>query len=403
MKFIKRELYLSRIRPFYESDLIKILVGIRRCGKSVILEQISEELITSGVSKDNIIFISFELMDFSNIRDAGTLVEYVRSNMTNSGKYYLFFDEIQKVDGFEEGINSLRVSDNCSIFITGSNGRLLSTELKTGLTGRYVEFRIQPFTYREVKQLSEENGRDVGEETFYEFMKWGGMPQRLWFTQEREIRTYLSDLYESILMKDIVTRFKVKDNDLLKHLTDYLMDNSSRLFSVNNVVEYLRKDGRKVSTGTVYKYIDHIISSLMVDNVKRFDTKGKKLLSASGKFYCADTGLRHIRATDANADVGVLIENIVYNELVSRGYDVYVGKTPKAEIDLIADRDGSRIYIQVCYMMSDEKIVKREFASLEEVHDNYPKYVISLDKFNMSRNGMIHLNLIDDFLLSDKF
>ena len=403
MKPLKRELYLSRIRPFYESDLIKILIGIRRCGKSVILGQIVEELVDSGIREDRIIFISFELMEFSNIRNATSLVEYVKSKMASLGRYYLLFDEIQKVEGFEEGINSLRTSDNCSIFITGSNGRLLSTELKTELTGRYVEFRIQPFTYREVKQLLEENGQTVDENVFYDFMKWGGMPQRLWFAHERETRAYLSDLYNSILLKDIVTRFRVNDPDLLERLTDCLMDNSSRLFSANNVVEYLRKDGRNVSTSTVYKYIDHILSSLMVDNVRRFDTKGKRFLSISGKFYCADTGLRQIRATDANADIGVLLENIVYNELVARGYKVHVGKTPKAEIDFIADRDGSRKYIQVCYMMFDEKVVNREFASLEEIRDNYPKYVLSLDRFNMSRNGIKHLNVMDGFLLSNEF
>lgn len=403
MRSLKRELYLSRIRPFYESDLIKILVGIRRCGKSVILEQIAEELIASGISKDNLIFVRFELLEFSHIKDARSLVDHVRSQMTSSGRYYLFFDEIQKIDGFEDGINSLRVSDDCSIFITGSNGRLLSTELKTELTGRYVEFRIQPFTYREVKQLLEENDRIVDENTFYDFMKWGGMPQRLWFTQERETRTYLSDLYDSIVLKDIVTRFKVKDTDLLERLADYLMDNSSRLFSANNVVEYLRKDGRNVSTSTIYNYISHIQSSLMVDNVKRFDTRGKRILSVSGKFYCADTGLRQVRAVDVDADVGVLLECIVYNELVARGYEVHVGKTPKAEVDFIADRDGKRIYIQVCYMMSEERIAEREFGSLMEIEDNYPKYVLSLDRFDMSRNGIRHLNVIDGFLLSDEF
>lgn len=295
------------------------------------------------------------------------------------------------------------MSDDCSIFITGSNGRLLSTELKTELTGRYVEFRIQPFTYRKVKQLLEGNEIAVNENTFYDFMKWGGMPQRLWFTQEREIRTYLSDLYNSIVLKDIVTRFKVKDPDFLECLIDYMMDNSSRLFSANKVVEYLRKDGRKVSTSTVYNYIDHILSSLIIENARRFDTKGKRLLSASGKFYCADTGLRQVRTADADSDADVLLENIVYNELIARGYEVYVGKTPKAEIDFIAIKNGNKIYIQVCYRLSEEKIIKREFAPFDEIQDNYPKYVLSLDKFDMSRNGIHHLNVIGDFLLSDKF
>lgn len=403
MKTIKRELYLSRIRPLYESDLIKIIVGIRRCGKSVILEQIAEELEASGIAKDHMIFVRFELIEFSEIKDAASLVGYVKSKMTKPGKYYLFFDEIQKVDGFEDGINFLRASDDCSIFITGSNGRLLSTELKTELTGRYVEFRIQPFTYREVKQLLEENEIAVDESTFYNFMKCGGMPQRLWFTQEREIRTYLSDLYSSIVLENIVTRFKVNDIDLLECIVRYLLKSSSRLLSANNVVEYLRKDGQKVSTSTVYNYIDHILSSLIIENARRFDTKGKRLLSASGKFYCADTGLRQVRTADADSDAGVLLENIVYNELIARGYEVYVGKTPKAEIDFIAIKNGNKIYIQVCYLLSEERIIKREFAPFDEIRDNYPKYVLSLDKFDMSRNGIHHLNVVEGFLLSDEF
>jgi len=402
VKQIKREMYLSRIRPFYESDLIKILVGIRRCGKSVILDQIAQELRDSGIESERVIYVNFELMDYSGIRDAASLVAFVKSRMTLPGRYYLLFDEIQKVDGFEEGINSLRASHGCSIFITGSNGRLLSSELKTDLTGRYVTFRIRPFTYREVKSLLEENGRDVGESAFYDFMKWGGMPQRFRFEQEREVRAYLSDLYDSIVLNEVVSRFKVMDPDLLERIMSYIVDNSSRLFSVNSIVEFLKREGRPVSTSTVYNYVDHVLSSLIVDNVKRYDTKGKRILAAQGKFYCADTGLRQVRSADPNSDIGALLETIVHNELIARGYEVRVGKTPKAEIDFIATRDGGRIYIQVCYMMLDERIAQREFSPFSEISDNYPKYVLSMDKFDMSSDGVRHLNLVDGFLLSEE-
>lgn len=402
MKMIKREMYLPRIRPFYDSDLIKILVGIRRCGKSVIMNQIADELISSGVSKDHIVKINYELVEFSDIITSKALNDYVRSKIKSPGKYYIFIDEIQKVEKYEEAVNSLRVSEDCSIFISGSNGKLLASELSTELTGRYIEFRIQPFTYREVKQLFELNGRVVNEDTFYDYIKWGGMPQRLWFDEEREVRTYLSDLYDSIVMKDVVKRFKVSDPDLLERLTDYLMDNSARLFSASNLVKYLKKDGRDVSTGTIYNYTNHIMSSLIVSDVKRYDTKGKKVLKRSGKFFCVDTGLRQVRVPDANSDVGVLLETVVYNELVARGYDVFVGKTPKAEVDFIATRGGQKYYIQVCYMMSEQRIIDREFAPFNEISDFYPRIVLSLDKLNMSHNGVAHMNVID-FLLSDEF
>ncbi len=403
MQEIKRELYLSRLRPFYDSDLIKILVGIRRCGKSVLLEQAAAEIAAAGTPADHLIAVNFELTDYSHIRDAAALVAFVRPQMTDKNRYYLFFDEIQRVDGFADGLNTLRVSGNCSIFITGSNGKLLSAELNTGLTGRYVELRVQPFTYREVKQLYEANGRPLGEQTFYDYLTWGGMPQRFWFTGEREVRTYLSDLFDSIVMKDIVTRFKVKDPDLLARLTDYLLDNSARLFSANNIVKYLQKDGRKVSTSTVYNYLRYILSSLIVNNVVRYDTKGKRCLAGSGKYFCADTGLRQVRAPDAGTDAGVLLETVVFNELIARGYQVRIGKTSRAEVDFIATRDGKKIYLQVCYLMADRQTADREFAPLREVRDDYPKYVLSLDRIDLSRDGIQHLNVIDGFLLSDRF
>jgi len=225
MEFLKRDMYLERIRPFYQSDLIKILIGMRRCGKSTIMKQIMQELKDSGIEDSHILYINFELIRYRDICDAVSLESYISERLGDSERYYLFFDEIQKVKDFEDAVNSLRVSNDCSIFITGSNGKLLSSELKTELTGRYVEFRIQPFTYREVVMLKGLNGKSTGEETFFDYVRWGGLPQRFYFERESDIRTYLEDVYESIVARNIVQRFNVKNPEMLSRITDYLIDN----------------------------------------------------------------------------------------------------------------------------------------------------------------------------------
>ncbi len=319
--------------------------------------------------------------------------------MHEDERTYIFFDEIQKIDDFEDTINSLRATHDCSIFITGSNGKLLSSELKTELTGRYVEFRIQPFTFKEMKEFLSLNGKDAD---FKDYMRYGGLPQRFSIDDESGVNAYLSDVYDSIVARDIVERFKVKSPEILVRITDYLMDNSSRLFSVNNVVEYLRKNNMPKSTETVYNYVSYAVSSLMIDRVKRFDTKGKRILSSTEKYFAADPGMRNVRSTDATSDIGVTLELIVYNELIARGYDIFVGVTSRSEVDFIASKNNNRMYIQVAYLLSDDDVIGREFNSLKEIDDNYPKYVLSMDGFDMSRDGMRHLNIID-FLLSDEF
>ncbi|MCQ2070866.1 MAG: ATP-binding protein [archaeon] len=402
MEILKREMYLSRIRPFYRSDLIKILVGMRRCGKSTILKQIMQELRDSHVDEEHILYLNFEMIKYRDLQDAVSLERYISDRIGDNGAYFLFFDEIQKVDDFEDAINSLRVSYDCSIFITGSNEKLLSSELKTELTGRYVEFRIQPFTYREVTLLKELNGQQVDEKTFEDYLKWGGLPQRFFFERDMDISTYLSDVYDSIVSKDIMQRFNIKNPEILIRIVDYLIDNSSRLFSVNNVVEYLKVNKMPKSTETVYNYVAYAISSLVVDKVRRFDTKGKKILASTEKYYCTDPGLRNTRSVDSGSDIGVNLELVVYNELVARGYKVVVGITPRSEIDFIVERNGKKAYVQVTYMMGEEKTREREFGSLLTIQDNHPKYVLSMDRFDMSCQGVVHLNLVDWLLGNTK-
>ena len=393
---ISRELYLRRIRPFYDSDLIKVIAGIRRSGKSTLLRQIRKEIVSGGTPEDHIIEMNFELLEFRDIGDSVKLYEHIRGMVSGGGKHYMFFDEIQNVSGFEKAVNSLRAEFDCSIFITGSNGKLLSGELATLLTGRYVEFRIMPFTFREV---AEYRGGRGDQELFEDYMRLGGMPQRLTMG-EREARTYLRDLKTSIIGKDILLRSRITNVDLLNRMVDFMLKNSSNVFSANSVKNFLISEGRSVSSETVYNYADAILSSLLISKVRRFDMKGKELMRMQEKYYAADTGIWYSDRLTGEIDVGACLETIVCNELIARGYSVSIGKIENKEVDFIAEADGGRAYIQVSYLLADDAVKEREFSPLELIPDNYPKYVLSMDGFDMSRNGIVHLNLLK-FLLSD--
>ena len=393
----KREKYLQDIRPFYDEDLIKVITGIRRCGKSILLEQIVEE-IKEKVAEDHIIYINFEDVTYSDIEDFKNLNDYVINLMKDKKKYYLFFDEIQMVKKWEKTVNSLKATKNVSIFITGSNSDLLSGDLSTLLSGRYVKFRMQPFTFSEVCQmLNKTNYEDM----FYDYLKWGGMPQRFRFQEEKEIRTYLTDVYESIVMKDIVKRFKINDIDLFNRMVRYIMTAPSQIFSTDNIVNYLKNnDNRIVSKETIYNYLEYMCSGLLISKVQRYDVRGKRILNGKYKYYLTDLGLGRVNNTSKKEQLGAYLENIVYNELIYRGYDVKIGNLENGEIDFIALKDGNKEYYQVCFQIGDdEKINEREFGVYKKIEDNYPKYVISTDKFDLSQDGIIHKNIID-FLLN---
>lgn len=395
---IKREMYLERIRPFYDSDLIKIITGMRRCGKSVILNQIMGELKGSGIRDEDILHINFELMDYAHIRTAEDLTDYVESFSTGTGKKYLFFDEIQNVEGFEKGINSLRASMDSSIFITGSNGKLLSGDLATILTGRFVEFRVMPFTYRECKKFMESEKRPF---TFENFLEWGGMPQRLQYANDDEIRAYLESLQSSIILRDIISLNRVGNPAVLERIVVYILSNTSKTFSPNSIRRYLRSEGVNISSETIYNYVDHIVSSLIVNRARRFDTHGKNVMASREKYYVADMGIARSRWENLEIEMGSSIETVVFNELLARGYRAYVGKTGEKEVDFVAAKGGETSYFQVTAYIYDEKIAEREFGALESIPDNHPKYVISLDRIDMSRRGIKHMNL-EDFLMSDR-
>lgn len=391
---IKREKYLSRIRGFYDSDLIKILVGIRRCGKSVILNQIIDEIKEKGCADDHIIFINFEYIEYEELRDYKKLNAFIKEKLVDKKQYYIFLDEIQKVDKFEEVINSLRAStNNTSIFITGSNSKLLSQELSTVLSGRYVLFRIYPLSYQEFTELSKKNPQD--EETFWNFVKWGGLPNRCQFSDENNIKDYLHSVFDSIILRDVVDRLGLKDTILFDLLLQYIVDTTGREFSSENVIKFLKQEGKSISTETLYVYLDALCKALIMNKIYRYDIHGKAVLKTLNKYYMTDLGIAQIKNNDFEINKSFVIENVIYNELLNRGYDVYIGKTKTGKIDFIAVKENKKEYYQVAYLLADEKVIEREFKALEMIEDNYPKYVLSLDKVDFSRNGIIHKNIID--------
>lgn len=399
MKVIKREKYLSRIRGFYNSDLIKILVGIRRCGKSVILNQIIDEIKENGCDDEHIIFINFEYIEYEELRDYKKLNTYIKEKLVDNKIYYIFLDEIQKVDNFEEVVNSLRAStNNTSIFITGSNSKLLSQELSTVLSGRYVLFNIYPLSYLEFIELSEKDPHK--EETFWDFVKWGGLPNRCQFQDENNIRDYLHSVFDSIILRDVVDRLGLKDTVLFDLLLQYIVDITGREFSSENVIRFLKSEGKSISTETLYAYLDALCKALIISKIYRYDIHGKALLKTLNKYYMTDLGIAQIKNNNFEINKSFAIENVIYNELLKRGYDVYIGKIKNKEIDFIATKGNIKEYYQVAYLLADDKVIEREFGVYDNINDNHPKYVLSLDKVDLSRNNIIHKNIID-WLLED--
>ena len=392
---IKREEYLKRIRGFYDQDLIKVITGIRRSGKSTLLKQIIDELKAKGIPEERIIYINFEDIDMSFIKNDMDLNSYIKKQMTKKEKYYLFFDEIQNVVNWEKAINSFKATKNVSIFITGSNSNLLSGELATLLAGRYVSFQMQPFSFKEVCELKNIQNREEIEKEFEDYMKWGGMPQRFYFHNEQEIKNYLMDLYDSIVVKDIASRYNVKDIELLNRILEYLMSTPAQQFSVTNIVNFLKNENRSCSNETLYNYLSYITNSFIMSRAKRYDIKGKKVLSTNDKYYLTDLGLGQVKSSAKMKGLGNILENIVYNELINRGYEVLVGKSDSSEIDFIASYFDEKIYIQVAYILADDDVIEREFGAFKDIQDNYPKYVLTMDKLDFSQNGIIHKNIID--------
>ena len=402
---IKRELYMSRIRPFIGGELIKVVTGIRRSGKSVMLELVKQELLESGVGAEHFISINFEDMRYAHLCNAQALHEEVlRLSSTIQGKVFLFFDEIQEVANWEKCINSLRVALDCDIYITGSNAKLLSGELATYLGGRYVEFVIYPFSFSEFLDLYLPIFPQSSiQQCFQKYLVAGGMPylSNLQYADEPS-HQYLTDLFNSVMLKDIVKRNKVRDVDLLERILAFVTANVGTTFSATSLSKFLKSERRTVAPETILNYIKYCCDAYLFYQVKRQDLQGKQLLATNEKYYIADHGIREAVFGGNMRDINLILENIVFMELLRRGYSVTVGKTGNKEVDFVCDKRGERIYIQVAYLLASEETIHREFDVYDSIRDHYPKYVVSLDEFDMSRNGIRHRN-IRDFLLADSW
>ena len=399
---IKRQAYLNQVIPLIDKNLIKVITGVRRSGKTVLLSQIQEYLLEHGKSKEQLIYVSLESKKNKKYKDGDVLYDYLISTCENiNGKSYIFLDEIQMVDKWEEVVSSLLVDLDCDVYITGSNSKLLSGELATLIAGRYIQIHIYPFTLSEAKEISLENNKYTTDDAlFQDYLKYGGLPMRF-ALEEISVEPYLSDTYDGIVTKDIVKRHKIKNVNLLNALLAFLMDNIANPFSARSIVSALEANGIKTTVQTIVSYIGHIKSAMIIYPVQRYDLKGKKLLSTNEKYYTVDLGLRNVTKNSEKIDYNKLYENIVFLELLYRGYEVRVGKFDDYEIDFVAYKGKSRAYFQVCYALDSEKTIEREFGNLERIHDNYPKYVISGDIPDFSRNGIQHFNILD-FLLNRK-
>ncbi len=398
---IKREMYMKRIRPFIGTELIKVMTGIRRSGKSVMLELIKEEIVASGVSCDQMISINFENLSYAHLHTAAKLHdEIIKLAKEMDGKVYLFFDEIQEVQDWEKCINSLRVSLDCDIYITGSNAKLLSGELSTYLGGRYVEFVIYPFSFAEFLELYRSTVADEPiQQCFQKFLLTGGMPYLNNIRYEEvPSRQYLHDLFNSVQFKDIVQRNNIRDVDLLERIIAYVIVNVGTTFSATSLAKFLKNEKRSVSPETILNYIRYCCDAYLFYQVKREDLQGKQILASNEKYYIADHGIREAVFGGNMRDINLVLENIVCLELLRRDYKVTVGKIRDKEIDFVCDKHGEKLYVQVTYLLASEETIQREFGVYDNIRDNFPKYVVSLDEFDMSRNGIKHRN-IRDFLL----
>ncbi len=398
---IQRTKYLEKIFPFIDQPLIKVIIGVRRSGKTVLLSQIKEHIANNGVPERQLVDLNFESFANRRLLNAENLYDHIlnKSKEVQGKRLYLFFDEIQEVTDWQKVINSLTVDLDCDIYLTGSNSNMLSGELATYIAGRYVHFTVYPFTFSESLQFYREmTVNNPKEELFDDYLQFGGLPQRFLLKDNQSVRSYLDDVYNTIVIKDVIARNKITDIELLKRLTAFLLDNAGNPFSANSICNKLKSEGVNTTVATLMNYISAIKNAMVVITAQRYDVKGKALLSTSEKYYATDPGLRNnVKSSDV-IDYNKLYENVVFLEMLSRGYEINVGKVGECEIDFICMKDRRKIYIQVAYLLADDSVVEREFRPLRKVSDNFPKYVVSGDKHDFSGDGIIHKNIID-FLL----
>lgn len=397
---LKRDEYIKQIVPFIDKDVIKVLTGIRRSGKSVMLKLLMEELKNRGINENQFIYINFENLKYRNLKNYERLYDFILNKVDDKYKsYYIFLDEIQEVEEWERCVNSLRVDEdfNFDIYITGSNAKLLSGELSTYLAGRYIEFVVYPFSFKEFFEIMKEKNKEIDlKEAFQDYVKFGGMPflHNLDYNFEASMQ-YLQDLYASIILKDITQRNNIRDTDLLERIINYVVMNIGNTFSATSISKFFKSENRKVAIETILNYIKACEEAFLIYRVARNDLLGKKILNVNEKYYIADHGIREAIMENNQKNINQILENIVYFEMLRRGYNVKIGKVDNLEVDFVCKKNDETIYIQVSYLLASEDTKEREFSVLENIKDNYPKYVLSMDEFDMSRNGIKHVNLIE--------
>ena len=396
MDYIIREKYISKIKPFINKPVLKILTGMRRVGKSSLLHIIKDEIL-KDVADENKIYINFEATNLLSINNVNSLLEYLKPLLEDvKGKVYFFFDEIQVIDGWEEVISDLKHNRDYDIFLTSSNKKLISS-----LSEKYVEFEIQPFTFSEFKKAFE-NMELSKENLFYKFIQLGGLPFLKYFDlDETPSFEYLNDIYNTVLVKDVLQYNNIRDVDLFNHIFSYVLTNIGQSFSASSIKTYLKNKNKNISVDTILNYLEYCNIAFLIKKVPRYDVLSKKTLKVDEKYYLTDHGFRQATGFPITQDIERILENIVYIELLSRGYEVKVGKVKDKEINFIAKKEKSLSYYQISYKIRDEKTRERIFETYNSITDNFPKYVLSMDHSNFSQDGVIHKNIID-FLLEDE-
>ena len=379
---IKRNLYLEEIKKYINKPIIKVITGMRRSGKSMILKLIQEELQNIGIVKENIIYMNFESLIFMDIKDFEALYKHIIEKTSDKkGKIYILLDEIQEVKGWEKAINSFLVDLDVDIYITGSNANLLSSELATYIAGRYVEIKIYPLSFQEYIDFVSENNKENPlslDEYFTQYLNFGGLPGiHIFNYNKEEIYQYLVDVYNSILLRDVIARNNIRDIELLERVVLYIMDNIGNIFSAKSISDFLKNQGRKLSVETIYNYLKALENAFIISKVQRYDIKGKNILETQEKYYLSDLGFRNAKLGYQSNDISSYLENIIFLELLRRKYKVNIGKQDNKEIDFVANLRDENLYLQVTYLLASPETIEREFSPLKSIKDNYPKMVLS--------------------------
>ena len=388
-----RDLYFDQINPMMGNKLVKVILGQRRSGKSFVLRMIMKHLIDSGISARNILYINKEFEELKEINNSESLLNAVkiyRENINPVGKVYLFLDEVQEINGWEKAVNSFSQDyvTEYEVFISGSNAHMLSGELATYLSGRYITVNVFPFSFTE---FCESSGVGINKNSYLEYMKTGGIPEIL-FLKDHETRlNYIRALKDSIILRDVVTRYSVRDTYLLDRIVSFITDSVGSFVSVNSISNYMTSNGYKTNSETVGNYIKYLKDAFFIHESEKYDIKGKKILTGEKKYYINDNGFKSFFHSSFDPAAGKYLENIIYISLIRKGYKVFTGQISGSEIDFIADKNGEKIYVQAAYLLADEVVIEREFGNLEKISDNFQKYVVSLDEMSFgNRNGIKH-------------